>query len=87
VVAHAYKYQLLGRQRSGGSLFKASPGKKFMKPHLNQQLGVVAHTCLPSSAWKYKWEDGSSSQPGHKLYTRIAKAKSVGTWLSDRASA
>jgi trans-aconitate methyltransferase len=26
--------QLLGRLRSGGSWFKASPGKKFMRPYL-----------------------------------------------------
>jgi hypothetical protein len=31
-----------------GSQFEASLGKKFVKPHLNQWLGVVAHACYPS---------------------------------------
>jgi hypothetical protein len=31
-------------QRFGGSRFKASPGKKLVKPHLNQlKLSTVAH--------------------------------------------
>jgi hypothetical protein len=33
--------------RSGGSWFMASPDKKFTRPHLKQQLDVVAHICHP----------------------------------------
>jgi hypothetical protein len=26
----------------------ANPGKQFMRPHLNEELGAVVHTCHPS---------------------------------------
>jgi hypothetical protein len=29
--------------------FKASLGKKFIKPHLNQWLGTIAHTVIPAT--------------------------------------
>jgi hypothetical protein len=31
----------------GGSLFEASLGKKFARPHLNQQMNAMVHTCHP----------------------------------------
>jgi hypothetical protein len=32
----------------GGSRFEASLGKKFLRPHLNKQLGIVVYTYHPS---------------------------------------
>jgi hypothetical protein len=45
-----------GRQRSeiGGLKFKANPGKKLVRPHLNQWQDVMAcvcHSCWEVGAW------------------------------------
>jgi hypothetical protein len=47
---------ILGTQRwrSGGFGFQASTGKKFVRPHLNQWLGIVACACHPNYAGKHK---------------------------------
>jgi hypothetical protein len=45
-----------GRRRSGGLWLKASLGRKFWKPHLNQWLGAMVHTYHPSYSGKYKQE-------------------------------
>jgi hypothetical protein len=42
---------LLGRLRFGRISVKPSPGKKFVRAHLNQKkkkLGVLAYACHPS---------------------------------------
>jgi hypothetical protein len=39
--------QATWRLRLGRSWFKTILGKKFMRPHLNQWLGTVMHTCHP----------------------------------------
>jgi hypothetical protein len=38
---------LLKRLREGGSPFKTSLGKKFMGPHLNQQLNIMVSAYHP----------------------------------------
>jgi hypothetical protein len=48
---------------SGGSSFKASLGKKFIRPHFNRkELGIVACTCHSSHGRKLKI-GGSRSRP------------------------
>jgi hypothetical protein len=36
----------------GGLQFKTSPGKKLVRPHLNQNLGRVVHAGHPSNGRK-----------------------------------
>jgi hypothetical protein len=38
--------KLLGRLKSGGLWFEASPGKKFMRPHLNVKWHVPVKPAL-----------------------------------------
>jgi hypothetical protein len=51
------------RLRSIRLQLEASQGKKFIRPHLDQQLGVVAHACYPnytrSINRKIRVQDGS----------------------------
>jgi hypothetical protein len=39
---------------SGGLQFEASPGKKFVRLHLNQWWNTVALACHPSCTGKHK---------------------------------
>jgi hypothetical protein len=49
VVTHTFEYQLLGKWRLGGSQFKANPGKKLVRLHLNNQTeGGGYFSCLLS---------------------------------------
>jgi hypothetical protein len=44
-----WTWWLTRRWRLGGSRFKANPGKKLERPHLNQKkLAVIVHTCHSS---------------------------------------
>jgi hypothetical protein len=45
---------------------KANPGKKFIKSHFNQRLGMVVPTCRPSYMGKHKWEICSPGWPRQK---------------------
>jgi hypothetical protein len=47
-----------GRYKEDG--FEASSDKKFVRPHLNQQLAWLVHTCYPRYTRKDKQEDHSS---------------------------
>jgi hypothetical protein len=38
---------LLGRLRSGGLQFEARMGREFLRPFLNQKLGMVVYVCHP----------------------------------------
>jgi hypothetical protein len=48
-------------------LFKANPGKYFMRPHLNQWLDIVACVCHFSYMRKQKLEDYGPDQSNHKM--------------------
>jgi hypothetical protein len=59
------------RQRSGGSWFEASPGKKLVRPYLHGlwKPDVVFHFCNPSSAGG----TGPRLAPGTKSKTLAEK--------------
>jgi hypothetical protein len=66
--------QLLRRQKSGGSQFKASPDKKLVKPHLNK----------PGSKylWSWLWESvGNRIMAQAKTRDPIWKVTKSKNWL------
>jgi hypothetical protein len=72
----ALSSQLLGRQKSGASRFKASPGKKIVRL-LSQQISK-AWWCIPMVPARWEAADeGNKVQagPGQKLETLSKKKK------------
>jgi hypothetical protein len=65
-VAHSGKLKLLGKLRLGGSWSKANLGKKFVTPHLYQQLEQWYTPVIPDMVGSVK-QDYSSGQPGQKV--------------------
>jgi hypothetical protein len=58
--------QLLGKQKSGGSRFKAISGKKLAKPYLKEQVGMVVHTCKSQLHGRHGRKTVVQVSPGQK---------------------
>jgi hypothetical protein len=64
-VAQACNPSYLGN-RLRRSWFKVSPGKKFMRLHFNQCLGMVAQACHLSYTGKHNWRISIQASPSIK---------------------
>jgi hypothetical protein len=64
--------------RSEGSLFEAIPGKKFLRPYLNQELSMVVCACHPSYGGMHKvggWRSRPTWAKKTKPISKITGAK------------
>jgi hypothetical protein len=74
-VASTCHPKLLGRLKSGGSWFQASPDKKsFQDPHLKRKKAVVACICHPS--------EGGTPKIG-RLWSRLAWVKKARLYIQN----
>jgi hypothetical protein len=66
-----------------GSQFKASLGKKFMRPHLEEWLSVMVHTFHPTFVGD---TNRTVVQPGTGMKqdatSKIISAKALAEWLT-----
>jgi hypothetical protein len=75
LVAHACNPSYLGDWD-----WEASLGKKFMRSHLNQQLGVMSGACHPSEVRKPKIGGWQSRQTWTKVKPYLQNNQSKRGW-------